>query len=571
METWVVMCTSSSTTDSVSRGRQQCITPRLAAALDKCKISDRNAVHLLTAAAEAFGADPTDIILNRTSIRERRQVLREERIREFREHFTFPEGSIFEVHWDGKLLPSLEWGHEKVDRLAIIITFDGKEQLMGVLETGGSGLEMAQAVHGTLIDWGIDSKVNAMCFDTTASNTGRKKGVCPRLEKILGRELLHLACRHHVFETVLRGVFEAMMGPNSSLDTPLFKRFKDSWSTIDRMKTDHGMIDEVVRDEVADVRDSVLDFVSLNLRGKQYRDDYKEFLELTALFLNAEYSAELTVRAPGAVHHARWMAKALYCLKIFLFRSQFKLTKAEVNRVREICIFLVGVYLKAWFQAPLTIQAPYHDFLFLQTIRNYRSTNEKISHAAVKKFCNHLWYLSPDLLLFSLFDPNVPLLIEKRMRDKLLTCREEEEREGSEELDDQLEDTDDSNEEVSRPEKRPRRLQLNCKDVDKVCKKNFAELISGYSLRFFKILNIDSEFLKEELDKWPENEAFQSICSQLKTLRVVNDVAERGIKLISEYNDVLCKDESQKQYLVQTVQMYRQQYPDARKSTVVKK
>jgi len=157
------------------------------------------------------------------------------------------------------------------------------------------------------------------------------------------------------------------------------------------------------------------------------------------------------------------------------------------------------------------------------------------------------------------------------MRDKLLTCREEEEREGSEELDDQLEDTDDSNEEESRPEKRPRRLQLNCKDVDKVCNKNFAELISGYSLRFFKILNIDSEFLKEEPDKWPENEAFQSICSQLKTLRVVNDVAERGIKLISEYNDVLCKDESQKQYLVQTVQMFRQQYPDAIKSTVVKK
>lgn len=35
----------------------------------------------------------------------------------------------------------------------------------------------------------------------------------------------------------------------------------------------------------------------------------------------------------------------------------------------------------------------------------------------------------------------------------------------------------------------------------------------------------------------------------LKTVMVVNDVAERDVKLIEVYNTILTKDEDQKQYL----------------------
>ena len=37
----------------------------------------------------------------------------------------------------------------------------------------------------------------------------------------------------------------------------------------------------------------------------------------------------------------------------------------------------------------------------------------------------------------------------------------------------------------------------------------------------------------------------------VKNLRLVNDVAERGIRLISEYNQSLSADEEQKQYTIQ--------------------
>lgn len=37
------------------------------------------------------------------------------------------------LNWDGKLLPALT-GFEKIDRVAIIVTFQGKEQILGVPE-----------------------------------------------------------------------------------------------------------------------------------------------------------------------------------------------------------------------------------------------------------------------------------------------------------------------------------------------------------------------------------------------------------------------------------------------------
>jgi len=49
---------------------------------------------------------------------------------------------------------------------------------------------------------------------------------------------------------------------------------------------------------------------------------------------------------------------------------------------------------------------------------------------------------------------------------------------------------------------------------------------------------------------------------------VVNDVAERNVKLIEEYNTILTKDEDQKQYLLQVVNEYRKKYPDSKKSTL---
>jgi len=61
----------------------------------------------------------------------------------------------------------------------------------------GNGQEQAKPMHVVLAcldEWNLRSKISGLCFDTTASNTGRHSGACILTEQILGRVLLHLAC-----------------------------------------------------------------------------------------------------------------------------------------------------------------------------------------------------------------------------------------------------------------------------------------------------------------------------------------------------------------------------------------
>jgi len=65
------------------------------------------------------------------------------------------------------------------------------------------------------------------------------------------------------------------------------------------------------------------------------------------------------------------------------------------------------------------------------------------------------------------------------------------------------------------------------------------------------------------------NEHYNEAERIVRSLKVVNDAAERCVKLIQDYNNILTKDEEQKQFLLQVIQQHRHIYPDSRKSTVV--
>ncbi|XP_074096511.1 uncharacterized protein LOC141528767 isoform X3 [Cotesia typhae] len=94
------------------------------------------------------------------------------------------------VHWDGKMLNDLV-GSKSVERLPVILTAFGTEQLLGVPKmNSGTADNQTSAILSTLSEWGITNYVKAMCFDTTAVNTGIHNGTCKAIEKTLGRELI---------------------------------------------------------------------------------------------------------------------------------------------------------------------------------------------------------------------------------------------------------------------------------------------------------------------------------------------------------------------------------------------
>ena len=145
----------------------------------------------------------------------------------------------------------------------------------------GTGKSQADAIFDNLNEWGITDKVQAMCSDTTASNTGRISGACILLEQLMDRDLLYLLFRRHILEIVLRSVFETKLKlTTSGPDVGIFKRFKEQWPNIDKTKYDMGMKDTFVKTSVLNIKGHIIKFCLKYLENEQCRDNYREFLEL---------------------------------------------------------------------------------------------------------------------------------------------------------------------------------------------------------------------------------------------------------------------------------------------------
>ena len=175
---------------------------------------------------------------------------------------------------------------------------------------------LANAVLETLQQWNITDAVQGMCFDTTSSNTGCHSGTCVKIEQVLKKNLLHFACRRHILELLAGAAFKKAMGTSSAPEFLLFKRFQDKWEWIDKEKFEDGMSDNIVRELVQPVKDEITEFISNALLDSQIRDDYHEVLELAYIVLGKPPSRGMHFSAPGAMHHARWMAKVLYSFKV---------------------------------------------------------------------------------------------------------------------------------------------------------------------------------------------------------------------------------------------------------------
>lgn len=102
------------------------------------------------------------------------------------------------------------------------------------------------------------------------------------------------------------------------------------------------------------------------------REDYKELCELMAIFLGADLSTNpFSIRRPGADHHARFMAKAIYYLKIHILQNWFHLRPKEVNEVKRMAIYIAVFYGKYFLQTSLTSSAPFNDLRFLCLMHQY--------------------------------------------------------------------------------------------------------------------------------------------------------------------------------------------------------
>ena len=68
------------------------------------------------------------------------------------------------------------------------------------------------------------------------------------------------------------------------------------------------------------------------------------------------------LQAPGADHHARWMSKVIYIIKMSLLSHQLPSVHHSTKKnIHKMALFAVFIYMKSWFSAPFLASAASND------------------------------------------------------------------------------------------------------------------------------------------------------------------------------------------------------------------
>ena len=101
------------------------------------------------------------------------------------------------------------------------------------------------------------------------------------------------------------------------------------------------------------------------------RDDYRELLELTVIYLGDIPARGIRFMQTGAFHQDRWMDRVIYAIKMTLFHAQFVMSKRKQAGMQRFAIFVIKFYVRYWFISPLAATASANDLIFLTKILNY--------------------------------------------------------------------------------------------------------------------------------------------------------------------------------------------------------
>ena len=120
--------TSSSSSDSEldcqtssqsAKPKKKILTQNVLSSLDRVNVSDRKALFVVGAVAQACGEHVKDLSLSRSTIRRARREAREVGASKDKESFSSDEPLL--LHWDGKMLPHIGGKTDMVERIAILV------------------------------------------------------------------------------------------------------------------------------------------------------------------------------------------------------------------------------------------------------------------------------------------------------------------------------------------------------------------------------------------------------------------------------------------------------------------
>ena len=154
----------------------------LASTSTTTKTSPRNELKLVSTILKAGGADLNQTSFSVSTIQRQRKTAVSSNASKIREKIKgfkgeCENGSFLVLHWDGKVIQLMNGDTE--DRLAIAISAPNHipgQFIASPAIPDGTGETMGNCVFNKVAEFGLLDDVQAVVFDTTASNTGRWRG-----------------------------------------------------------------------------------------------------------------------------------------------------------------------------------------------------------------------------------------------------------------------------------------------------------------------------------------------------------------------------------------------------------
>ena len=233
------------------------------------------------------------------------------------------------------------------------------------------------------------------------------------------------------------------------------------------------------------------------------------------------------------------MAYSLYCMKICLFSQQLDLDPETLEGIERVSKYLSLVYNPYFLKASVGADAAINDIAMFKQLYEYIDYDGPIATAALEVLSRHGWYTSQTTVVFSLFSSKLSLDEKSRIASRMLTFK---------------------------PPAKGKLGKPLFQDLTPSTK--IEDLLGPDSFLFFSILEAGWEWLSTDPSKWKEDPGFKELEQFVRTVKVTNDAAERGVKLISDYSKILTKDPATRVKLLQGVEMDRKINPDFRKCTL---
>ena len=273
------------------------------------------------------------------------------------------------------------------------------------------------------------------------------------------------------------------------------------------------------------------------------REDYRELIELTLIYLGGSLPARnFHLRKPGAVHHARFMSKAIYLLKMELMSERFDFTVEERRQVNQMAVFISLFYARLFLRSRIAVFAPIDDLQFIGNMMWFREENETIANAVLLSVSRHCWYLTEELVVLALFNEKLGSFTRYLIARKLFATP------------------------------RPTNFEIGKPKFPKFEKNNppkLLDLIGPRSWLIFSLIGLkqSQDWMQLPSEYWNKMTDYRTMRDFCFNLEVVNDCAERGIKIIEDFA-AITKNEAQFQFLLQCVEEHRRIIPSFEQSVL---